>query len=67
MHFVVLAPPLAFSFDRLAPRPFSSAMSPAIGSRLTMSSDQNFLPAPASSPFAHISVKAFANSCVFMT
>src|SRR5262249_45775190 len=32
-----------------------------------MSSDQNFLPAASSSPLAHMSVKAFANSCVFMT
>src|SRR5262245_24014104 len=32
-----------------------------------MSSDQNFLPAASSSPLAHMSVKARANSCVFMT
>src|SRR5262249_9178343 len=32
-----------------------------------MSSDQNFLPAASSSPLAHMSVNAFASSCVFMT
>src|SRR5262245_2579076 len=32
-----------------------------------MSSDQNFLPAASSSPLAHMSVKAFASSCVFLT
>src|SRR5262245_44114623 len=31
-----------------------------------MSSDQNFVPAASSSPLAHMSVKAFASSCVFM-
>src|SRR3974377_1215831 len=54
-------------FPSTALRPLSSAISPVIGSRLTMSSDQNFLPAASSSPFAHMSVKAFASSCVFMT
>src|SRR5262249_17050538 len=54
-------------FPSTALRPLSSAISPVIGSRLTMSSDQNFLPAASSSPLAHMSVKAFASSCVFMT
>jgi len=44
-------------FPSTALRPLSSAISPVIGPRLTMSSDQNFLPAASSSPFAHMSVK----------
>src|SRR6516165_5105057 len=62
MHFVVRIPPLVFSFDRLAPLELCHIA----GHRLTMSSDQNFLPAASSSPFAHRSVKAFASSCVLM-
>src|SRR5215472_2585782 len=62
MHFVVRFPPFAFSFDRLAPLELRHIS----GHRLTMSSDQNFLPAASSSPFAQRSVNAFASSCVFM-